>query len=65
MAGKDVSDVMRRGLADTKAKNEANLNAINDEKDEKKRKILRKEYLEQDFNILMKSIEVHSRVHEQ
>jgi tetratricopeptide (TPR) repeat protein len=65
VAGKDASDLMRRGLTAAKAKNEADIKAINDEKDEKKRDILLKEYLEQDFDIFMKSIEVHSRVHEQ
>ena len=65
VAGNDATDVMKRGLADAKAKNEADLKAIRDEKDEKKREILRKEYREQDFDILMKTVELHSNVHEQ
>ncbi|KAF2278700.1 uncharacterized protein EI97DRAFT_484287 [Westerdykella ornata] len=65
VAGKDATDAMRQGLAEAKAKNEADLNAIDQENDMKKREVLRKEYLEQDFEIFGKSIEIHSRLHEQ
>ncbi|KAK7179647.1 TPR domain containing protein [Paraphaeosphaeria sporulosa] len=64
-AGRDVTEAMKRGLADAKEKDAADIKAINDEADAKKRDILRKQYAEQDFDTLLKSVEIHSRIHEQ
>ncbi|EUC43331.1 hypothetical protein COCMIDRAFT_101084 [Bipolaris oryzae ATCC 44560] len=65
LAGNDVSAAMRTGLADAKAQLEAELKKIGDEKDLKKHKELRKAYVEQDYDTLMKGVEMHSRCHEQ
>lgn len=64
-AGNDVSAAMRTGLANAKAQQEAELKKINEEKDLKKHEELRKAYVEQDYDTLMKGVEMHSRCHEQ
>ncbi|KAI9867965.1 MAG: hypothetical protein M1813_007787 [Trichoglossum hirsutum] len=55
---------MRQGLANAKAKIEADIKAINDEKDKAKKGILSKDYDDQDWDISWKSTEHHSHVHE-
>ncbi|KAJ6286662.1 prion-inhibition and propagation-domain-containing protein [Bipolaris maydis] len=65
LAGNNVSAAMQTGLANAKAQQEDELKKIDDEKDLKKREELRKAYIEQDYNTLMKGVEMHSRCHEQ
>ncbi|EUC27059.1 hypothetical protein COCCADRAFT_42093 [Bipolaris zeicola 26-R-13] len=63
--GNDVSAAMRTGLTNAKAQQEAELRRIDEEKDLKKHEGLRKAYVEQDYDTLMKGVEMHSRCHEQ
>jgi hypothetical protein len=56
---------MRQGLTDAKAANAAKLKAIENELDKKKQDALRKEFIDQDFEIMLKSVEAHSLCHEQ
>ncbi|KAL4864542.1 hypothetical protein BDV12DRAFT_205626 [Aspergillus spectabilis] len=80
VAGDAVSDAMRRGLVQAKAKNKADLGAIDAETDENKRQILQKTYCWNQysadmpksydswhgrFEISLAAMEIHSRVHEQ
>ncbi|GAB1213864.1 hypothetical protein ATERTT37_003017 [Aspergillus terreus] len=65
LAGKDATAGMRRGLEDAKAADKAKLDAIDQEQDLSKREGLRKEYIEQDYESQMGSVELHSRCHEQ
>ncbi|KAF1815903.1 hypothetical protein P152DRAFT_479755 [Eremomyces bilateralis CBS 781.70] len=64
LAGTNATDAMRKGLAEAKAKEKASLEAI-DKADEDQREVLRKAYLDRDFEIILKSVKVYSRVHEQ
>jgi tetratricopeptide (TPR) repeat protein len=65
LAGKDATASMRQGLTDAKAANTAKLKAIENEPDKEKQDVLRKEFIDQDFEIMLKCVEVHSRCHGQ
>jgi tetratricopeptide (TPR) repeat protein len=65
LAGKDATASMRQGLTDAKAANAAKLKAIENELDKKKQDALRKEFIDQDFEIMLKSVDLHSLCHEQ
>lgn len=65
LTGDGASTAMKQGLEDAKKKIEADLDAIDKEDDRKKKLRLRKEYLNQDWDIAMRSIMTHSLVHEQ
>lgn len=65
VAGKDATSLMKQGLADAKAKLDADVKAIKTEKDKTKKDELRKNFLDKDWDISGKSMEFHSHVHEQ
>ncbi|KAF8626728.1 hypothetical protein AX17_006494 [Amanita inopinata Kibby_2008] len=65
IAGKDASNMMKQGLADAKAKIEADIQAINKETNKAVKDVLRKNYLDEDWDDAFKTAELHSRVHEQ
>jgi tetratricopeptide (TPR) repeat protein len=65
VAGKDATSLMKQGLADAKAKLDADVKAIQTETDKAKKDELRKNYLDEDWDISGKSPELHSHVHEQ
>lgn len=63
-AGPNATDDMRKGLADAVAKIEADVKAINTEKDKARQIVLHKELLDRDWNIAQKCLEFSSLVHE-
>ena len=65
VAGKEATAAMRQGLADAEAKLKETIAAINSETDQEKQHNLHTDYLDQDWEIMGKSVELHSRVHEQ
>ena len=65
LAGKDATPSMRKGLEDAMAANKAKIKAINDEKDKRKKDMLRKELIDQDYDTRLKTVEIHSLCHEQ
>lgn len=67
LAGKDATARMRQGLTHARAANTAKINAIENEPNKEKQDVLRKELIDQDLEIMLKSAEVHlhSRCHEQ
>jgi hypothetical protein len=56
---------MRQGLIDAEAANMARLNAIENEPDKKKKDVLHKDFIDQDFEITLNLVDLHSRCHEQ
>jgi tetratricopeptide (TPR) repeat protein len=64
VAGKDATDQMRQGLKDTQAKLEEAAKEIKDEKNREKQHELRSTYLDQDWDLVGKKVEIHSFVHE-
>ena len=56
---------MKQGLADSKAKIDADLKAMEEEKDPKSRDVLWKRFQDRDWDILCKSPQLHSHVHQQ
>lgn len=65
ISGADSTALMEQGLVDAKAKIDADIKAIKEEKDEEKKDQLRKNLLDQDWDLTCKVYEVHSRVHQQ
>ena len=65
VAGKDATAPMRQGLADAKAKINETVKTINAETDQAKRHAMRSDFLEEDFDIVSKALELHSVIHEQ
>lgn len=65
MAGKDATAQMRKGLSDSEDAISEQVKAINEEKDQTKQHALRSDFLDQDWEILGKSPELYSLVHEQ
>ncbi|KAK0749074.1 prion-inhibition and propagation-domain-containing protein [Schizothecium vesticola] len=65
MAGKDATAQMRKGLTDSDDAISEQIKAINMEKDQTKQHALRSDFLDQDWEILGKSPELYSLVHEQ
>ena len=64
VAGENVTMLMKQGLADAEAKVEADLKAIETETDKAKKDILRKNFLDEEWDTTFKSPELHSLVHE-
>lgn len=64
VAGKDATDQMRQGLKDTQAKLEEAAKEIKNEKNREKQHDLRSTYLDHDWDIVGKKVELHSSVHE-
>jgi tetratricopeptide (TPR) repeat protein len=64
VAGKDATDQMRQGLKDAQAKLEEAAKEIKDEKNREKQHELRSTYLDHDWDIVGKKVELHSSVHE-
>ncbi|KAL2173144.1 prion-inhibition and propagation-domain-containing protein [Thermothelomyces heterothallicus CBS 202.75] len=65
VAGKDASPAMRKGLADAEARIKETVEAINTEPDEEKAHNLRSAFLDEDWEVMGKTPELHSLVHEQ
>jgi len=65
VAGPETTAQMKQGLADSEAKIDADLKAIREEKNLEARDDLRKNFLEQSWDISGKVPELHSHVHEQ
>jgi hypothetical protein len=65
LAGKDATAGMRQGLRDAKAAHEARKAAIDHELDLNKKEALRKDFIDEDYEIMMRTVELHSRCHEQ
>ncbi|KAK4244267.1 small glutamine-rich tetratricopeptide repeat-containing protein 2 [Corynascus novoguineensis] len=65
VAGKDASPAMRKGLTDAEAKINETVEVINSEPDEEKAHNLRSAFLDEDWEIMGKTPELHSLVHEQ
>ncbi|KAK1828634.1 small glutamine-rich tetratricopeptide repeat-containing protein 2 [Podospora conica] len=65
MAGKDSTAQMRKGLADADNMITEQLQAINTEKNKAKEHALRSEFLDHDWEIIGKTPELYSLVHEQ
>ncbi|KAK4144707.1 small glutamine-rich tetratricopeptide repeat-containing protein 2 [Dichotomopilus funicola] len=65
VAGKDGSPAMRKGLADAEARIKEAVKAINEEPDDEKAHNLRSAFLDEDWEIMGKTLELHSLVHEQ
>jgi tetratricopeptide (TPR) repeat protein len=65
VAGKDATSLMKQELADAKAKIKDDLEAIDKETDMAVKDLLRKDYLDEDWDIAFMVPELHSHVHEQ
>jgi tetratricopeptide (TPR) repeat protein len=65
VAGKDATPAMRKGLADAEARIKEAVEAINTEADDEKAHNLRSAFLDEDWEIMGKTPELHSLVHEQ
>jgi hypothetical protein len=65
LAGKDTSRAMRKGLEEAEEAIEKAIRAINEEKSNEKAHQLRSAFLDQDWDIRGKSVELHSCIHEQ
>ena len=64
IAGSETTALMKQGLADSKAKNDADLKAIEEEKDMGARSTLLKSFYDHDWDIRGKIPELHSHVHQ-
>lgn len=65
VAGKDASPAMHKGLADAEARIKEVIEAIDTEPDKEKAHKLRSAFLDEDWEIMGKTLELHSLVHEQ
>ena len=65
IAGDEATALMKQGLADSKAKIDADITAIETETDPKARNALRKEFQDRDWDIFGKFPKLHSHVHQQ
>lgn len=65
LASKDSTTQMREGLASAEEMTESRINAINTEKDLTTKHLLRSNFLDEGYEIIGKTIELHSEVHEQ
>ena len=64
LAGKDATSLMKQGLADVEAKIKADIDTIDKETDKAAKEMLRRKFLDQDWDIDHKTTELHSHVHE-
>ncbi|KAK3303068.1 uncharacterized protein B0T15DRAFT_419917 [Chaetomium strumarium] len=65
VAGRDATPAMRKGLADAETRIKEAVEAINTEADDEKAHNLRSAFLDEDWEIMGKTPELHSLVHEQ
>ncbi|KAH6626043.1 prion-inhibition and propagation-domain-containing protein [Chaetomium sp. MPI-SDFR-AT-0129] len=65
IAGKDASPAMRKGLADAEARIKEAVKAINEEPDDEKAHNLQSAFLDEDWEMMGKTPELYSLVHEQ
>jgi tetratricopeptide (TPR) repeat protein len=62
--GANTTEATRNGLEEAKLNHEAQIKAINEEQDEAKQDHLRKTYKEQDYELIMRELHLHSLVHD-
>jgi tetratricopeptide (TPR) repeat protein len=62
--GEGATEATRNGLKEAERNHEAQIKAINEEEDEQKQDDLRKTYKEQDYEMTMRELQLHSLVYE-
>jgi tetratricopeptide (TPR) repeat protein len=63
LAGRNVTDAMRQGLQDANAKIEADMKAIDEEKNKEQARRLHVAFLDEDWDTTGRTVALHSRVH--